>query len=363
VVNNEKQQIVQYMKEKEVDAVALVPGTNLRYITGNKLSQSERLFLYFLKHDGQGIYLVPEVEKSKIIMSDQDSVFSYTDGEGPSSLVDKIKDLLPESQKTALETNNMRLFEFEFLSKLGMKSYIDVAETLNPLRIQKNADEISKQQKAVDILEESLKATLPFIEVGKTEMEIAAQLEYEMRVRGSEGTPFSTIVASGYRGALPHGRASEKIIENGDLIVIDFGSIYKGYVGDMTRTVGIGDINAEQREVYNIVKSAISNAIDAIKIGEKVSNIDTVARNTIKNAGYGDYFTHRLGHGIGLDAHESPYISQSDQNIIQSGMTFTIEPGIYLENKFGIRIEDNIAVTEDKIINLMNMNQDLIILP
>src|SRR5699024_6108254 len=261
------------MKEKEVDAVALVPGTNLRYITGNKLSQSERLFLYFLKHDGQGIYLVPEVEKSKIIMSDQDSVFSYTDGEGPSSLVDKIKDLLPESQKTALETNNMRLFEFEFLSKLGMKSYIDVAETLNPLRIQKNADEISKQQKAVDILEESLKATLPFIEVGKTEMEIAAQLEYEMRVRGSEGTPFSTIVASGYRGALPHGRASEKIIENGDLIVIDFGSIYKGYVGDMTRTVGIGDINAEQSEEYNIVKSELSIDIYSIIIGEKVYNI------------------------------------------------------------------------------------------
>lgn len=361
--NNRREKIVQFMNDKNVDIMVLVPDTNLHYVTGNQLSQSERLFLYFLKRNGEGIYLIPEVEKTKITSDERDTVLSYKDEEGAYSLMNNLKESLSYFESIALETNAMRLFEFEFLQELGMESYVDATEIMNQLRVYKDEEEISNMQKAVHILEESLQATLPFIKVGKTEVEIAAKLEYEMRVRESEGTPFSTIVASGYRGALPHGRASEKKIENGDLIVIDFGSTYNGYVGDMTRMVGVGDVTDKQKKVCNIVQNAISTSIDAIQLGEKTADIDTTARNIIKEAGYGDYFTHRLGHGIGLDAHENPYMSQSDKHTIQPGMSFTIEPGIYIENEFGIRIEDNIVVTEDKIINLMNMKHDLILLP
>src|SRR5699024_5915849 len=159
-------------------------------------------------------------------------------------------------------------------------------------------------QKAVHILEESLQATLPFIEVGMKEVEVAAKLEYEMRIRGSEGTPFSTIVGSGYRGALPHGRASEKKIEDGDLIVIDFCAIYSGYVGAVTRAVGVGNESHNQIDLYGVVQDAITNAVESVHLSQRIEDIDGVARNTIAESVYGEYFRHRLGHGKDLDAHE-----------------------------------------------------------
>src|SRR5699024_7678180 len=203
-------------------------------------------------------------------------------------------------RNVAIESNKMRLFEFNFVQKLSVENFTDADQIMEGLRKQKDTEEIEKMQQAIIILEESLKATLPYIKIGKKETEIAARLEYEMRIRKSEGTPFSTIVASGYRGALPHGRASEKKIEDGDFIVIDFGSIYKGYVGDMTRTVGIGNVTEKQKQTYKVVQKALQESIGEIAIGKKVAEIDRIARNTINQAGYGKYFTHRLGHGIGL---------------------------------------------------------------
>ncbi|MFD1385977.1 M24 family metallopeptidase [Oceanobacillus oncorhynchi subsp. oncorhynchi] len=361
-MNQRKKSILNIMKYENVDVLVLTAGTNLHYVTENKLTGSERLFLYFLKQDGTGIYIVPEVEKSKIIVDETETILFYKDEAGPYTLLQQLENKLSSLQTFAVETKLMRLFEFNFIKELGVHTYSDANKMMQQLRLQKDPDEIVAIQKAVNILEESFKATLPFIKIGKTEVEIAAKLEYEMRVRGSEGTPFTTIVASGYRGALPHGRASEKKIEDGDLIVIDFGSTYQGYVGDMTRTIGIGNISEKQKAIYQIVKQSIDTSINAIQIGKNAADIDTVARQVIEDSGYGLFFTHRLGHGIGLDAHESPYMSQADQTSIRQGMVFTVEPGIYIENEFGIRIEDNIVITENGAQNLMTISHDLIIL-
>nr|AAN04035.1 proline dipeptidase [Geobacillus stearothermophilus] len=226
----------------------------------------------------------------------------------------------------------------------------------------KDDQEIELFKKAVQIVEESLEATLPYIKPGAVELEIAAQLEYEMRKRGSEGIPFGTIVASGYRSALPHGRASNKVINSGELVVLDFGSIYRGYVADITRTVAVGEITDELKEIYEVVREAQQAAIDIIKPGITAHEVDETARKIIREKGYGNYFTHRTGHGIGLSGHEAPYIMQNNQLVLKPGMAFTVEPGIYLPGKGGVRIEDNIVITENGFINLMSYHKDLITL-
>lgn len=357
-----KETTLKMMQEQDIDLIVLVPGSNLYYLTGNMFSTSERLLFYFLEKNGKGTFLTPAVEKSKLNLNEEDIVFSYTDEDGPYSLLQFLRSNIPLIKKSAVETNQMRLFEYKFLKELGIHQTSNATNVVKEMRLQKNMEEVAMMKKAVHILEESLQATLPTIEIGKKEVEVAAKLEYEMRIRGSQGTPFSTIVASGYRGALPHGRASDKIIEDGDFIVIDFGATFNGYVGDMTRTIGIGNISSKQKEVYHIVKDAISTSIESIKIGKSMDEIDATSRQIIAEAGYGDCFTHRLGHGIGLDAHEEPYITQSNRDTIQQGMAFTVEPGIYIKNEFGVRLEDNIVVTEHEIINLMTMNYNLIAL-
>src|SRR5690625_2683522 len=281
------------MKENNIDLMVFVPSSNLHYVTGNHFGPSERLLLYFLQMNGQGYYIVPEVEKTKLKVSENDRILSYTDEEGPYAIGYRLKDEMESPRHTGVEVNAMRLFEWHFVNELGIDQTMNSETLLKDMRIAKDEEEISRMRRATLILEESLQATLPTVEVGRSEMEIAARLEYEMKMRGSQGTPFSTIVASGHRGSLPHGRASDKVIEEGDLIVIDFGSIVDGYVGDMTRTIGIGNISDKQRDAYDVVKKAISQSINVIEIGMRACDVDAVPRTIISDAGYGVNFTHR----------------------------------------------------------------------
>lgn len=353
--------VLEKMNENNVDLMVFVPGSNLAYITGHQFSPSERLLLYFLQSNGQGSYIVPELEKTTLNVTDDDRIFAYSDEKGPHSVLQQLKKQLGLIRQIGVEEHVMRLFEWKFINELGIHQMMNGTTLLKDLRIEKDAEEIIRMRRAVQVLEESLQATLPSIKAGKKEIEIAARLEYEMKMRGSQGTPFSTIVASGSRGALPHGRASDKVIEDGDFIVIDFGALVDGYVADMTRTIGVGSVSKQQREVYNVVKDAITQSIRKIELGMRACDIDAIARQIITEAGYGVNFTHRLGHGIGLDGHEDPYIASSNEEKITSGMSFTIEPGIYIEGQFGVRIEDNIVATDQGIKNLMTMDYELII--
>jgi Xaa-Pro aminopeptidase len=237
---------------------------------------------------------------------------------------------------------------------------VDANGLIGNLRIYKDEQEIEQLQRAVHILEASFDAVLSYIRAGVTEAQIAAQLEFEMRKRGSEGTPFGTIVASGYRGASPHGRAGEKEIVSGELVVMDFGSIVNGYVGDICRTVAVGTLSPELEEIYQTVQQAQQAALDRIKPGVTAHEVDQAARKVIETKGYGEYFTHRTGHGLGLSSHEAPYIMKNSDMVLQPGMAFSIEPGIYLPGKAGVRIEDNIIITEDGFVNLMSLSKELI---
>ncbi|MDM5349521.1 aminopeptidase P family protein [Lysinibacillus sphaericus] len=348
--------------QQDVDLAILVPGPNMHYFTGLHLKQSERLTFAVITAHNDLYFLLPQVELNKIDPSYGGVIFSYSDEEGPTQAIQQLKKELGPLQTIGVEFDTMHVHEQKSIEMLTYENLYDIGENIRELRMKKELQEIAFMRQAVQIVEESLAATLPTIQAGVTEMEVAAQLEYEMRRRGSEGTPFGTIVASGYRGALPHGRASTKKIEAGEFIVIDFGAIYKGYVADMTRTVALGDVSPTLQNIYSLVKQANEAAIDAIKPGMTAQDLDGIARGIIRNGGYGDYFTHRLGHGIGLSAHEEPYLMQRNLIVLEEGMAFTVEPGIYLPNVGGVRIEDNLLVTDNSYENLMTFSKELIIL-
>lgn len=357
-----RQRLAQHLQQVQADACVVVPGPNLYYFTGLSLKPSERLSFAVITKENQLLFVVPQVEVSKAEKLPCDHLFWYTDEQGPTQALSPLKKAVGKLGSVGIEHGQMRVMELKAVEQLAPTQVIDIDKTVAALRVIKDPHEIEAMQKAVRIVEDSFQAALPCIREGVAEMEIAAELEYEMRKRGSEGTPFGTIVASGYRGALPHGRSSDKIIKSGELVVLDFGATFQGYVADMTRTIAVGEISPELRLIYEIVKEAQQAAVDAVRAGVTAHEIDETARAIIRKSGYGEYFTHRLGHGIGLSGHEEPYMLQQNQLVLQAGMVFTIEPGIYLPDKGGVRIEDNVIVTEEGCRNLMTLSKELILL-
>lgn len=355
-----RQRLAHHLQQENTDACILVPGPNLYYFTGLALHQSERLSLAILTKENQLLFLMPKLEVSKVEQVAHDALFSYTDEQGPGQALAEVQKKLGTLGRVGIEYGHMRVKEWKAVEQLGAQEFVEIEQTVDALRVIKDEQEIEAIRQAVRIVEDSFQAILPRVRAGVAELEVAAELEYEMRKRGSEGTPFDTIVASGYRGALPHGRASDKLIQSGELVVIDFGAIFHGYVADITRTVAVGELDAELANIYEVVRQAQQAAVEAVRPGVTAHEIDETARAIIRDSGYGEYFTHRLGHGIGLCGHEEPYMIQNNPLVLAPGMAFTIEPGIYLPNKGGVRIEDNVIVTEDGCLNLMNLPKELL---
>lgn len=226
--------------------------------------------------------------------------------------------------------------------------YVALDDFVSPLMQIKDAGEVANIRRAAVIAETALADMLHLVKPGVRERDLAAELEYRMSRGGSERPAFETIVASGYRSALPHGRASEKKVQNGDFITFDFGATVSGYVSDVTRTVVVGKATARQKKVYNLVLKAHDVAIAKARPGMKCSDLDKVARDIITRGGFGKEFDHSLGHGIGLVIHEAPGLSVRSQQVLLTGMVVTIEPGIYIAGWGGVRIEDDILIRPGK---------------
>ena len=228
------------------------------------------------------------------------------------------------------------------------------------LTIKKDKGEIEKIRRAVRITDRAFSEILDFIRPGTRELDVAAELEYRMKKHGSSATSFETIVASGKRGALPHGIASGKRIKKGEFVTMDFGAIFEGYTADMTRTVMVGKANKKQRQVYDLVLKAQKRAVSKARAKMRACDLDKTARDVIKRAGYGKYFGHGLGHGIGLVVHDNPAVNPTSQLRLEPGMVITIEPGVYLPNWGGVRIEDDILITPRGCQNLTKSEKNLI---
>ncbi len=245
------------------------------------------------------------------------------------------------------------------------KVEIDTSSTLNDAilacREIKDDVEISYIEMAQDITDTAFELTLKELKIGMSEWEVKLVLEGHMRRLGAEDIAFDTIAVSGENSSLPHGVPGERLLQNGDFLTLDFGAKYRGYCTDITRTVAIGAVDEEHIKVYNIVKRAQSEALRALAPGKLCNTVDAVARDIIKNEGYGDYFGHGLGHSLGIEIHEEPRLSPLCKKEVVKGMILTVEPGIYLPGKFGVRIEDSCVVTDDGARPLSRITKELIV--
>ncbi len=269
-------------------------------------------------------------------------------------------------KKVYVETYNLSLSQFTSFKNTFKNIELSDDDSMNAyiekIRSVKTDGEIELIKKAQQITDDTFSYILGRIEAGRTELEIMLDMEFYMRKLGSEGVSFDFIVVSGKNSSLPHGVPTDKKVEKGDFITMDFGSVYKGYRSDMTRTVAVGTVTDEQKFVYNTVLKAQLAALDAVKAGVVCKDIDKIARDIIYNEGFEGCFGHGLGHSVGIEIHESPCFNTRDTTILQAGTVMTVEPGIYLEDKFGVRIEDMVIATDTGCTNITASNKDLIIL-
>ncbi|WP_066060629.1 M24 family metallopeptidase [Neobacillus soli] len=265
-------------------------------------------------------------------------------------------------QKLGFEEDYITYSSFKVYDKEVEVELVPITGVIEKLRLIKTDAELKILKVAADIADAAFKHILEFIRPGKTELEVSNELEFFMRRAGATSSSFDTIVASGSRSALPHGVASNKVIESGDMVTMDYGAYYNGYVSDITRTVAVGNPDPKLKEIYDIVLEAQLQGMAGFKPGITGKEADALTRDYITEKGYGEYFGHSTGHGIGLEVHEGPGLSMKSDIILEPGMVVTCEPGIYIPGLGGVRIEDDTLITKVHNEALTHSTKDLIIL-
>lgn len=263
-------------------------------------------------------------------------------------------------KRIGIEANDMNVTEYLAILNSGQIKLIPTQNIIEQLRLHKDESEVKRIKKADAISDKAFEHIFNYIEPGMKEKEVANELDNYGISHGADSKAFETIVASGYRAGMPHGHASNKTIKNNEIVIIDFGFQYDHYYSDETRCIALGNIDSKIKEIYEIDREAQQAAIDSCEIGKPLKEIDQAARSVITKYGYGDYFLHGLGHGLGLTVHEYPFLRPSSKAKMEANMTFTTEPGIYLEGLGGVRIEDDILMSEDnKAIRLTHSSRKL----
>ncbi|MEE1137739.1 MAG: aminopeptidase P family protein [Acutalibacteraceae bacterium] len=337
-------------------AYLIASPENRRWLTGFASSDG-----YLLITKNEAVFLVDSryIEAAQKQISACDSVLL-------TSLSAQLPEYINKLGIASLYTEAQRLSvaDFEKIKNISPCPCIaDKADgVIDSLRRIKTEDEKAKILKAQSIAEKAFDRVLDFIKIGVTEREIALELDFFMLKNGAESISFETIAVSGKNSSMPHGVPSDKKIEKGDFITLDFGAVVDGYHSDMTRTVAVGEVSSKQAEVYETVLNAQLKSLETLKTGVSCFDADAAARNIIRNAGYGEYFGHGTGHGVGIEIHEAPRLSPKSDAILKTGDIVTVEPGIYLPDEFGVRIEDMAFITEKGYENLTKSPKNLIIL-
>ncbi len=340
------------LKSSQLDCLVLNPGPSLIYLTGLHFHLSERPVLVIFMPDAVPIIVLPELEQEKLKQLPFDiQAFPY--GEDPSQWGPIFKHAVQaarlDNKRIGVEPRQLRFLEFRLLSNAAPNAELLSGEDIiSRMRMYKDDNELSAMRKAATIAQKALNATLPLVKIGLTERELAAELTLQLFRSGCDPeVPFAPIISSGLNAANPHATPSDRKLTAGDLLVIDWGASSEGYFSDITRTFAIGDLEPEYVKICKVVLEANIAGREAARPGIPAEAIDQAARAVIELAGYGKYFTHRTGHGLGMESHEDPYIRAGNLMPLEPGMTFTVEPGIYLPNRNGVRIEDDVAITTD----------------
>jgi Xaa-Pro aminopeptidase len=343
------------LRRFEIDAILVSDSKDIRYLSG--FTGSEGLLLLAATE----IFLLVDFRYTAQAKTETTGVTVFEFREKKTALAALLSEHGLKSLGIQAERVSVSFFN-ELVTHLPTVRFVQLGAEVALLRVVKDSREIECLEKVARIASDTLLDILPTIRPGDTEREIALRLEFAMRTAGADDKSFDIIVASGGRGAFPHGKATSKPLCRGELVTIDFGALLDGYNSDETVTVVLGDPDEQQRKIYHIVKDAHDRAFEAVRPGVQFKDIDSVAREYISQKGYGDYFGHGLGHGVGLDIHEKPVVSFRSEDVVREGMVFTIEPGIYLPGWGGVRIEDLVVATSDGCRLLSRVPKDLIVL-
>lgn len=362
---NEKrlQKLQTELKKAGLDGLALVPGPNMVYISHIHSHVSERPIVLFLFAEQPPAIVMPNLEAMKAEQVDvpAERIFGWSDDEGYMGAFERASAALGlDGMRLGVEALHMRVLELGILQQVAPTVQISHAEPImSALRLVKDADEIAAMERAIVVAQDAMTALLPQIKIGMTEKQVAALLTRLLLEGGADSIAFGPIVSTGPNGASPHAVPTERPLQFGDMLVIDWGCFVDGYPSDITRTFAVGQVDAEMRRVYNAVKLANEQGKLAAVPGATGRAVDRAAREVIDEAGYGDYFIHRTGHGLGLEVHEPPFMMEGNVEPMSSGNVVTVEPGIYLPGKGGVRIEDDVVITADGHRSLTTFSREL----
>ncbi|MFC7364576.1 MULTISPECIES: M24 family metallopeptidase [Bhargavaea] len=356
------QEIRMYMEENGIDVALVTTPDNVFYLSGFNSEPHERLLAVAVFRDAEPFIIAPKMELPDVKAAGWtgESV-GHEDTDDAWMIVDRtIRKRGNTPSRIAIEKSHMNVERYERLKELYPEAaFTGLDSKLNAMRNIKDQAELEKLRKAAELADYAIEVGCREIAEGKTELEILTAIEFEMKKKGVSHMSFDTMVLSGKKTASPHGTPGERKIQKGDFVLFDLGVVWEGYCSDITRTVAFGEPTEEMRNIYETVKQAEQAAVDAVKPGVRAMDLDKTARDVITEAGYGEYFTHRLGHGLGISVHEFPSLHGSNEMKLEEGMVFTIEPGIYHPDITGVRIEDDVVVTSDGVEVLTKFPKEL----
>lgn len=341
------------LEENEIDALLVTKRENIRYLSGFTGSSG----VIVITSDSASF-----ITDFRYTEQANDQVKGYDIIELDTSLIKSVADVVSREsiKRLGIEQDAMTVGQYRTYEKEVDVQLIETSGIVEKLRLIKDESEIKIMKEAAAIADAAYTHIQTFIRPGRTEREVANELEMFMRSKGADSSSFDIIVASGLRSALPHGVASDKVIQTGELVTLDFGAYYKGYCSDITRTLAIGPVSDELRQIYDTVLRAQLAGVEGIRAGITGIEADALTRDIIKEAGYGEYFGHSTGHGLGMEVHEAPGLSFRSDTVLEPGMVVTIEPGIYINGVGGCRIEDDVVITEDGCYLLTQSPKELI---
>ncbi|WP_336036966.1 M24 family metallopeptidase [Halobacterium yunchengense] len=340
------------LRERGASGVVLFPSPNLSYLAGFGEEPGERHLLLFVPAEGDPAFVAPELYADQLREATWvEDLRLWTDVEDPLPLLaETARDLGLDEGELLVDPTMWARFTQDLREAVPDATWGLADAVLGPLRVRKDDAELDALRRAAEVADAAMRDVrdLGADAVGRTETDLARFVEERLVAHGGDGTSFETIVGSGPNGAKPHHHCSDREVRPGDPVVLDFGTRVDGYPSDQTRTVVFeGDPPAGFESVHDVVREAQQAAVDAVEPGVPAEDVDAAAREVIEDAGYGDEFVHRTGHGVGLEVHEEPYVVGGNDRPLEPGMVFSVEPGVYLEGEFGVRVEDLVVVTED----------------
>jgi Xaa-Pro dipeptidase len=364
-MNKRLQLFSDWLQEQHISLAFITSSPNVFYLSGFWCDPHERLLALLVFPEGEPVLICPQMETARARQSGWGyEIIDYDDTANPWELIARhVQARNIAVEQIAVEKSHLSLERYEQLhTYFQANTWLNAEEKLRQLRMIKDEKEIAILREAAQLADYAVEVGVSAIREGKTELDIIATIEYEMKRKGVREMSFATMVLTGQNTANPHGVPGQTPIQRGDFVLFDLGVIVDGYCSDITRTVVFGSATEEQKTIYDTVLRAQLAAIDACKPGAAIGAVDRAARAVIEQAGYGPYFTHRVGHGLGIEIHEYPSMNAANTMPLERGMTFTIEPGIYVPSVGGVRIEDDVFIADDGVGILTSYPKELIVI-